>query len=221
MQHVGGGPVIFACNDIVRDISTLQYKSDYDGRSVLELYEPDLASKRTEEYRAGYMAFKWAVAKAIDPGRILEVGVGSGIAARAFLCACPKAAYLGIDNCSMEKELRISSLVERARELLKGFDDATVIEDDSQQLTAFYGGPYDLIHVDGDHRRDACAHDVALAWYALAPSGFILIDDARDTAVAAGTFDALNRIRGGSLDWAYFPDTWTGNILIRKEKIRQ
>ena len=213
--------MIFQCNDVIRDIRAEATLNSYDGRQLLTEHEPDMAAKKTIEFCRGYMAFKNAVAKILDPGRIFEIGVGSGIAAHAFLNACPKAHYLGIDNRSMEKKYGSYSLVDRAIELLKGFDDATVIDDDSQQLTEFYGGPYDLIHVDGDHRRDACAHDVTLAWYALADSGFILVDDARDTAVAAGVFDAIHRLRTGSLDWAYFEDTWTGNLLIRKEKIRQ
>jgi predicted O-methyltransferase YrrM len=213
--------MIFACNQLINDIRIMHYKSDYDGRGVLTNHEPDFGDKMTVEFRDGYMRFKWAVAHCIDPGRIFEIGVGSGVAALAFMDACPKASYMGIDNRAMERERGGPSLVGRAMELLLPFEDATVIEDDSQQLKEVFGGPYDLVHVDGDHRRDACAHDVTLAWYALADHGFILVDDARDTAVASGTFDALNRLRTGSLDWAYFEDTWTGNILIRKEKIRQ
>jgi predicted O-methyltransferase YrrM len=213
--------MIFAVNRVVEEIRDLHCGCQFDLRDQLMPYEPDYDAKMTEEFRRGYMAFKWAVARVLQPGRILEIGVGSGVSACAFLKACPNASYLGLDNCAMERERGGPSLTARAQELLGRFGDASVVEVDSQSLDQLYGGPYDFIHVDGDHRKDACAHDVHLAWYALADSGFLLVDDARDTAVATGTFEAINRIRGGSLDWAYFEDTWTGSILIRKEKVRE
>jgi hypothetical protein len=76
---------------------------------------------------------------------------------------------------------------------------------------------YDLVHIDGDHSREACAHDVEIAWNALRPEGWLLIDDAKDSAVVAGTFDAMRKVWPSELRWAYLEDTLTGNILIRKE----
>ena len=212
---------VFEQHQMFNDIREAVHASDFDCRDKLvKGLEPDYDVKMTERYRRGYMCVKWAIAKVRDPGRILEIGVGSGISALAFLTACPNASYLGIDNCQMERERGVGSLMDRARELLAPFRDTSVIIDDSQKLAQLYGGPYDMIHVDGDHRRHAACHDVSIAWYALSPSGILVVDDARDSSVAAGTFDAIQTIAPGSLDWAYLEDSWTGSIIIRREKTR-
>lgn len=213
--------LVFPQHQIFRDIREAVHASDFDCRDkLIEGLEPDYKSKMTESFRRGYMCVKWAIAKVRDPGRILEIGVGSGISALAFLTACPNAHYLGIDNGQMEKGRGVGSLVARARELLTPFPDASVIWDDSQKLAQLYGGPYDPIHVDGDHRRHAACHDVSIAWYALSPSGILVVDDSRDSSVAAGVFDAIQTIAPGSIDWAYLEDSWAGNIIIRREKTR-
>lgn len=50
---------------------------------------------------------------------------------------------------------------------------------------------------------------------------WLLFDDARDPAVVAGIFQALRvDLNRGSVEWAYFPDTFTGNILIRTDHQR-
>jgi predicted O-methyltransferase YrrM len=198
-----------------RHIRELYPSVDFDCRAtLLSEIEPDYEWKMTEQFRAGYMAFKYAVAKVLQPKRICEIGVCSGVGALAFLAACPDAEYLGID-------ISDGRLVQRASELLieRGYG-ATIEIADSQKLAELRYGPYDLVHVDGDHHRECAKHDVILAWNSLAPSGYILVDDSRDNAVAAGVFDALVELRPGSTDWAYFEDTWTGSILIGKEKSR-
>lgn len=181
--------------------------------------EPDYDLKMTDDYICGYMSFKHAVAYVLRPPKICEIGVGSGIAALAFLKACPDAEYVGVDDCSMKGVESGAPLVDRAQVNLHGYN-AFFVLDDSQSLQTIPRGTFDLIHVDGSHLREHARHDVRLAWSVLAPNGYLLIDDARDTSVAAGVFDAMSALRPGSLDWAYFDDTLTGNILIHQGKAR-
>jgi predicted O-methyltransferase YrrM len=189
--------------------------STYDGRRFLsEDDEPDYDLKMSMKFVEGYMRVKNGIAAALRPTAICEIGVSSGIAALAFLNACPKAAYFGIDN-RYEEGMRGVVLVDRAMGLLANYEAAFLIED-SQKMYDLRGY-YDLIHIDGDHSREACAHDVEIAWNALTPDGWLLIDDAKDSAVVAGTFDAMRKVWPSELRWAYLEDTLTGNILIRKE----
>src|ERR1039458_5111316 len=44
-----------------------------------------------------YYRLKWAIARALQPATILDIGVRFGYSAFAFLDACPSASYLGID----------------------------------------------------------------------------------------------------------------------------
>lgn len=189
--------------------------STYDGRRFLsEDDEPDYDLKMSMDFVNGYMRVKNGIAAVLQPKFICEIGVASGIAAMAFMTACPKARYFGIDN-RFEEEMRGVNLVDHAMELLKPFD-ACFLDEDSQLISDLYT-TYDLIHIDGDHSREACAHDVEIAWNALTPDGWLLIDDAKDSAVVAGTFDAMRKVWPSELRWAYLEDTLTGNILIRKE----
>jgi predicted O-methyltransferase YrrM len=160
------------------------------------------------------MRIKNAIAKVLEPKSICEIGVSSGISALAFLQACPTARYVGIDN-KFEEELRGIKLVDRAIELLKSYNAKVVIAD-SLVLRELPEGPYDMVHVDGCHLKGATMHDVTMAWRACNVGGWIVVDDAVDTAVAAGTFEALNRLHPGTCHWQYI-EGWTGNILIRRD----
>ena len=181
--------------------------------------EPNYADKQSEAFAIGYMGFKYTVARVLAPERICEIGVCTGVAALAFLAACPSAFYLGIDALT-EDRYRKTAMVERTGRRLaeRGYHHLIRIGD-SQAMDGLPDGPFDLIHVDGDHSRAGAAHDVRLAWEALAPGGFILVDDARDSAVAAGTFDALDGLHPGDTAFAYFEDTWRGNLLVSKERL--
>src|SRR5580765_3139790 len=168
----------------------------------------------SEKFRLGYACFKREVARVIQPKRIIEIGVGLGISAMAFLDGCPNATYLGIDNdCEQDRDFPVipsqfvgNLLGSRGRIRVA---DSTKIDRLPQ---------VDLVHVDGGHSYDDAYNDVLLAWRSEAR--WILIDDARDSVVSAATFAALHRKSPGSVDWAYFEDTWTGSILISRVKER-
>jgi predicted O-methyltransferase YrrM len=172
-----------------------------------------------EKWRKEYVTIKYSVAKVLQPRRICEIGVYSGIAALSFLEACPSAEYVGIDNLYSENSRGIQ-VVSETRKILNTLGyNSTILIEDSQTLGSLPWAPYDLVHVDGCHTREAAKHDVILAWHALTPSGYILIDNGHDPSVCAGTFDAMHELLEGRLfSWCYFEDS-VGNILISKEPL--
>lgn len=168
---------------------------------------------------ADYAAFKRSIAAAIRPHSILEIGIGEGLAALAFMEVAPiGCTYVGIDNdyeCGRKFTVRPSQFV--ADLLGEHGYHCEIIVADSMALTALPGRWYDLVHIDGNHSAKAVENDVILAWSAGAK--WILCDDAKDTEVARGIFNALHTLDRGSVDWAYYPDGM-GNILIRTDHLR-
>lgn len=162
-----------------------------------------------ERFRRGYAAFKYTVAHVLQPRSIVEIGVCLGLAARAFLEACPQARYTGYDN-----ESGVPGSVAVVQQALAGFGAEIIYVKDSRDLREL---PLcDLVHVDGCHDYEWAYHDTSLA---LRAAPWVLVDDARDSQVAAAAFQAVYDWRAGEVEWAHFEDTWTGSILICRETI--
>jgi len=174
-----------------------------------------MAVKRTEEFRIGYACFKHAVASVIKPKSICEIGVGSGIAARAFLRAVPDVEYFGIDSRLDEKEAEYP-IFEHAQKLVKAINsNSDFLVSDSMELDSLWK-PYDLVHVDACHEYKYAYHDMELAWKS--GSKWILVDDAKDSTVAAAVLEVVRRYHPGSTSMAYFEAAWTGNLLFCLEE---
>lgn len=205
--------VIFpdAISTVAARIREVHATASYDHRPYLHPGDADIAAKLSEEFRSGYACLKWAVAKVIQPRAICEIGVGGGLAALAFLDACPMAEYMGIDNGQHQDERGVP-LIAHLESIFKnrGYN-AKIMQRDSRQMFQL-PGTFDLVHIDGNHEYDYARHDVGVAFASGAP--WILIDDARDNVVCAATFAALLAGRPGSTEWAMFEDTWTGSILV-------
>jgi hypothetical protein len=118
-----------------------------------------------------YYRMKWAIARVLQPRRILEVGVRFGYSAAAFLNACPDAEYLGIDNDS-EEFGGYKGAINWARRITRQ-SRAEYLLADSQQLSEFPGGHYDLIHVDGQQDGAGSFRDLRKA---LRQARHILVD---------------------------------------------
>lgn len=194
----------------------------YDHRPFLPPVDTSLEIKKTEEFRVKYACFKYAVASVLQPKSICEIGVGSGIAARAFLSGSQVCDYLGIDNGHDEEEMKYP-FSQHVKELLLSLTSHSGLVSfgkvDSQTLCALRPGlSYDFIHVDASHEFKSACHDLELAWDSKAK--WILVDDCRDTTVASAVLTTLAYKQPGSIEWAYFEDTWTGNILINRERTR-
>lgn len=140
-----------------------------------------------------YYRLKWAIARVLQPRRVLEVGVRFGYSAAAFLDACPEAEYLGIDNDS-ENFGGHKGAIEWARRITR-HARASYLLADSQQLAEFPGGRYDLIHVDGQQDGDGSFRDLSKA---LRQSRYILVDGffwTRQNFLNASEFLYRNRDR--------------------------
>jgi len=186
----------------VEAIRRLWAVDGYDHRPRL----PDLPGLEKwigdERFRATYAAFKHTVASILQPTSICEIGVGFGVSAHAFLDACPQVLYAGYDDGSMDPRI-----LRTVREL-QG-PGRTVFARETSRLDALPS--CDFCHVDGCHLMGHQAHDVGLA---LRAATWVLVDDARDSQVAAATMLALFGYQPGDCLWAYFEGTWSGDILI-------
>jgi len=108
-----------------------------------------------------YYRLKFAIAKALQPKSILEVGVRFGYSARAFLEASPAAKLLGIDlDCDLYGGQK--GALHWARQITAAYD-AEFVTADTQQMKRLPGSIYDLIHVDGQQDGDGSWHDLELA----------------------------------------------------------
>ena len=140
-----------------------------------------------QSWRSGYET-KHAFARMLNPDSIFEIGVRAGYSAFAFLNACPRAVYLGIDN-NGNSDGGFHGAIEHAREILKPYT-ASILERDSHYIGATL--PWsrcDLAHIDADHTYDGCLADLRLA-LRLSPS-VILVDDylsIPDVRIACETF---------------------------------
>jgi len=167
----------------------------------------------SEEFRKGQACFKYSVAYYLKVKNVLEIGVGAGISALAFYHGSPELFYYGIDLDTQESFYDLAV----ARELLCAkLPKFEIIQADTRTLKELpeRKGFFDLVHIDGGHDLETAKHDMKLAWESEA--SWILVDDANDSAVAAGVFAAIHELPHGKTDYAYFEDTWSGNLLFRR-----
>jgi predicted O-methyltransferase YrrM len=209
---------IDTASDAAASINRIYRTLAYDHRPYLDPHDEAFAAKNTDDYRRRYACFKYAVAKVLRPQTIIEIGVGSGVSALAFLHARPNLRYVGLDIGEWDTRLGKPFLQTMSAKLSALRFDYQIIEGDSQQVNKL--PECDLVHIDGNHSSEAVYHDMLSAWASGAK--WILCDDACDPAVGAGIFRALQvGLDRGSVDWAYFPDTWAGDILIRTDHRRE
>ena len=206
-------PIFGTIDSIVKDrIEKEYYQFTYKGDGFFPGRDIDINPVlSTPEYRRGYCSFKYAVAKVLAPKSIVEIGVGAGNSALAFMNAVPNSTYIGIDNCSkaINDDFNYNKFVfDKMKQL--GVD-LQYIYIDSKEL--MYLPEAELVHIDGDHTYSYALNDIKLALNSRAL--YILIDDAFDPAVMKAAFTALID-NGGGYRWIFFEDTFTGNLLLLK-----
>lgn len=183
--------------------------SDYDFRAYTNAGDP--LSYLFDEW-VDYYRMKWAIAKVIQPKRILEVGVRFGYSARAFLAASPDATLVGIDIDSAEFGGQPGAVDWAQQSICKDGFNFIVHKTDTATLKCFPGDVYDLIHVDGQQDGDGTFHDLDLA---LPQSRFILVDGyhwTRSNFLAVNEWVWLNK---AAIHSACIIPGYAGEMLIR------
>jgi len=191
--------------DVVKRIRLFWPNEEYDHRPYLPKIEGIDKWDGGEVFRKRYAAFKYTVAKVICPRSIVEIGVGFGVAACAFINgAGGTCEYRGFDDGSMdERSLPVAAKVvsQWPRARIERYESLHIPELDH----------VDLFHVDGAHDY---AHAFADVQRAMKCALWVLIDDARDSQVAAAAMQALYIKRPGNTNWCAFEDSFSGDILI-------
>lgn len=182
-------------------------RSNYDFRTTAK---PGDTLAHLFEQWVPYYRMKAAVAEALQPKTVLEVGVRYGYGGAAFLHGSPQAHYTGIDldadTFGGEK-----GAIGWARQIMPAGQCDLVVAD-SQKLTRFPGGIYDLVHVDGQQNESGTFHDLLLA---IRQARYILVDGYFWTAEnfhAANDF--LNRFRE-DIEYALVIPGYAGEMLIK------
>ena len=185
----------------------LANSADYDFRKFASPADP---LKYLFEEWVPYYRLKWAIARALQPQKILEIGVRFGYSAQAFLDASPNAKYLGIDNDSNSFGGEKNAIRWAQRLSLEYHADFVIA--DSQQMGRLPGGDYDLIHVDGQQDGTGSFHDLKLS---LRQARYVLVDGyfwTRDNFLGASEF--LWRYRDW-IDYYLVIPGYAGELLIR------
>jgi 2-polyprenyl-3-methyl-5-hydroxy-6-metoxy-1,4-benzoquinol methylase len=171
-----------------QEIIDAAQQSDYDFR--LSACPDDPFRYLFDEW-VPYYRGKWAIARYLQPKRILEIGVRYGYSAFAFLNACPSAQYTGID---LDADLYggTKGAIDWARDHTRRHHTEFIIAD-SQKFDRFPGGDYDLIHIDGQQDQQGFLHDLEVA---IGQARYILVDGyfrTRDNFLSASEFLFRNK----------------------------
>ena len=147
---------------------------DYDFRIIANQEDP--LSHLFPDW-VPYYRMKAAVARTLQPKRILEIGVRYGYSGAAFLHGWPEAHYTGID-LNADSFGGIKGAIDWARQILPN-GHCELIVANTQNMTRLPGEIYDLVHIDGQQDGDGTIHDLELA---IEQSRHILVDGYHWTA---------------------------------------
>jgi predicted O-methyltransferase YrrM len=175
--------------------------------SDLSLYDDWLSAPN---YYPLYYAMFQKLSRTDRPTRMLEIGVRTGYMGATFARAARGAClYVGVDpNLYVSNGLQLASQtfkLLRARLpaaeflLLEGYSwDADI------QRSLLYSGPFDIIHIDGDHTVPGKLIDLDLARRLVDPGGVILVDDYEHHSIVADAIARAWRL-GWFREFAYVP----------------
>jgi predicted O-methyltransferase YrrM len=194
------------------NLPILQFTTQFNWQEILNHWVPG-DPYQPEPQTENYYRTKFAVAEFLKPKTLCEIGVRAGYSLAAFLQAGTIEKYIGIDY-NQGTEGGVVNYVYYAKQMLTrhNIHSNIYVGMDSQQLQYLPDGPFDLLHVDGDHTAKGAYHDIALG---MKSARWILVDDIDFIPpVAEGTYAA---IRDFNVKEAYLvPDFgYRGNILIK------
>ena len=190
-------------------IRDLFESSDYDFRTFAFPGDP---LQHLFEQWVPYYRMKWAIVRALQPARILEIGVRYGYSTRTFLDASPGAEYLGID-LDAESYGGTPGAIEWARKIAEG-RKANFLLGNTQKMKQFPGGMYDLIHVDGQQDRDGFFRD---GQKALRQSRYVLVDGYFWSDETFEASNALLRQYKSMIEFSLVIPGYAGDLLIKTQ----
>ena len=181
--------------------------SDYDFRAIAN--PQDTLSHLFEDW-VPYYRLKRAIAAAIKPETILEIGVRFGYSAHAFLSGSPAARLIGVD-LDVNTFGGESGAVGWAAQILPE-EQCELIIGNSQLMQELPGGIHDLIHVDGQQDGASTFHDLVLS---SRQGRFILVDGYMWTQDNfAGTNEFLWKFKE-DIEWSTMISGYAGELLIK------
>jgi 2-polyprenyl-3-methyl-5-hydroxy-6-metoxy-1,4-benzoquinol methylase len=189
------------------EIGRLAARLTYDFRATANPDDPLV--DRWPEWVA-YYRMKAAIAAAVRPESICEIGVRYGYSAAAFLHGAGEACYTGIDLDTATFG-GVPGALAWARRILPA-DRCTFHVGDSQQMTRLPGGPYDLVHIDGQQNGDGTWHDLELA---AGQARWVLLDGyfwTRPNMLAATEWLLRNQAR---VEWYGVLTGYGGELLVK------
>ena len=185
--------------------------------SDLTLLDDWLTSPR---YYPLYFALFQLGAGQIPAPRMLEIGVRTGYMGAVFARAIDGPSfYLGLDpNIYLKHGLDFAHQTYAIlREQIHGFE-YSLLEgyswDRATQQSLRYSGPFNWIHIDGDHTLAGKLIDLAFAREILAPDGFVLVDDYDNHPLIVGAIQRAIAL-GWYRSFAYLP-TLRGLAVLQR-----
>jgi predicted O-methyltransferase YrrM len=191
-----------------REIFTL------DGRALPCWVESDLTPEDDWLTAPNYYPLYHALFEKLCPAdrhtRLFEIGVRTGYVGTVFARAAKGSSfYLGLDpNLYVGQGLELAAETCRLlRQAIPQFE-AALIEgyswDLAAQHTVEHTGPFDLIHIDGDHSLRGKLIDLHLARRLVSPAGLVLVDDFNHIEIIADSIHRAMKL-GWYKEFAYVP----------------
>jgi predicted O-methyltransferase YrrM len=183
--------------------------------ALVAAWYPDDPFAPTDAVRR-YYETKHEIVARCRPRSICEIGIRAGYSAFTFLWAVPGVHYLGIDNGLADKE-DAARYLDHAAALLRRFTPpgqmGRVNSQEMRELPrAPNGGPFEFVHVDGDHSYAGCLHDLQLA---MAGAKWVLVDDV-DTGLPIRSACQRQLLDAPGWTAQYIPDGLAGNLLLAR-----
>ncbi len=173
----------------------------------------------SQNYYPIYYSIYQKLANKLDKPRLLEIGVRTGYMGVVFAKAVQgQSFYLGVDpNIYILNGLDLAGATFRMlRSAINNFDFALLEGyswDTTIKRSLVHSGPFDIIHIDGEHTLRGKLNDLELARDIVTKSGVILVDDYDHHGIVS---DAV--LRALTLGWyhefAYIP-TKRGLAVLR------
>ncbi|NOY00635.1 MAG: class I SAM-dependent methyltransferase [Verrucomicrobia bacterium] len=173
-------------------------------------------------YQRNYYPYYYCLGNYFRPGSILEIGTRFAYSliamAQGTMAEGRSPRILSIDLESYNHEFGSipSQKIAKANFLscVGHLDHIEFLKGNSQLIDPGPFGPFDLIHVDGDHSQNGAYSDIIRYFGNLSVGGIMLIDDIDHPSVHKGVIRALDTLEISADNHAFLP-TKHGCILLR------